>query len=202
MKQSCNLTFCHRLSHHLFQLVNRLSSGRLRPDNESSGKLRININMASIVDVVPATKDDVPAMASILQLAMRVDLMSELLFPGQIYGFQKYNDWSVASFKQAFEESSSKYFKAIDKSTGSILAFASVQYYEDDWNTDVNSITSDNTPKLTQVALPEGMNVKFGELLFGGMSAKKKQHLGGKKHAGERLQTLSYYLQRCHSNYP
>ncbi|KAF7967568.1 hypothetical protein HWV62_33767 [Athelia sp. TMB] len=130
--------------------------------------------MASNITISPAIASDLPTLAHIMPLAMQADLINRLLFPDSVYDLTLTSKSLLSAYEGDFRNPNMHFFKAIDNITGEIVGFGNLSFQE---NTPPTAAAEPENSEQAGPAPPEGMNMAFAGRLFGGLAAKRKQHM-------------------------
>ena len=134
--------------------------------------------MSSLIEISYSTKEDVEILAAIPPAAMARDLVGRALFKNPEETSGSFN-WMASEIRKGLESINVHVFKATLKDSREIVGHAIVKLE--------NGLHSQSPPESDQSpSMPPFFNADFAKTLFGGLSAKYKRHMGGRKHAGKR----------------
>ena len=140
--------------------------------------------MATAIEILPATTEELPKISRILPYAMRADLMTGVMFKNEPYDSSLAEKFSLDELRSVASEPRTHILKAAVKSTGEIAGYAVVVFSD--------GVLEQRTTD-TQRSYPDGMNGEFTRVMNKALREKYEHHMAGKQHAGQFHRTRQPY---------
>ena len=132
--------------------------------------------MEDTIDILPASGEDLPNLAPILPYAMRVDLISRVIFESEPYDSSLAERFSLEELKVAASNADAHVIKALLKSTGKVVGYAIIVFSDGVFEPRTNDM---------QPTLPKEMNGAFTVMIHKRLRDLYEYHMAGKQHAGQ-----------------
>ena len=142
-------------------------------------KGRSRSNMADIVVLSPASRNDISTLAAIWPITMRINPVMNFIFPNQIYDPSAPYAYILRVYEQALQQGTTHFLKATCRKTGKIVGFAGFKVKD---GAEKNGLKAKEI--IPHPPLPDNSNRELYNLYFGGRVRKEELHMTAQNYAG------------------
>lgn len=135
--------------------------------------------MADNVVLSPASESDIPTLAAVWPITMRINPVMNFIFPNQIYDSSAPFTYILRVYEHAFQHGSGHFLKATCRKTGEIVGFAGFKIKDGAEKDGLNGKKPQIHPPL-----PDVSDRGLYDLYFGGRARKEELHMAAQNYAG------------------